>query len=92
MKVNAKSWKTNYCMLKFTNLCFYGIEESDENENSLKVLQSCLERQCGIELGTAVGIEFHRLHRIGKPHGDGSPRAIIARFLRYGDREFKISK
>jgi len=65
------------------NLRFYGIEETDGNENSLKVLQSFLERQCGIE----PGIEFQRLHRIGNPRGDGSPRAIIARFLRYGDRE-----
>ena len=70
------------------NLRFYGIEETDEDENSLKVLQSFLERQCGIE----PGIEFRRVHRIGKPRRDGSPRAIIARFLRYGDRELIFSK
>ena len=66
---------------------FYGIEETDGNENSLKVLQSFLERQCGIE----PGIEFQRVHRIGNPRRDGSPRAIIARFLRYGDRELIFS-
>ena len=33
------------------NLRFYGIEETDEDENSLKALQSFLERQCGIEPG-----------------------------------------
>ena len=70
------------------NLRFYGIEETDEKENSLKVLQSFLEWQCGIE----PGIEFQRVHRIGKPRGDGSPRAIIAWFLRYGDRELIFSK
>lgn len=69
------------------NLRFYGIEETDGNENSLKVLQSFLERQCGIE----PGIEFQRVHRIGNPRRDGSPRAIIARFLRYGDRELIFS-
>ena len=42
---------------------FYGIEETDEDENSLKVLQSFLEWQCGIE----PGIEFQHVHRIGKP-------------------------
>ena len=66
---------------------FYGIEETDGNENSLKVLQSFLERQCGIE----PGIEFQCVHRIGNPRRDGSPRAIIARFLRYGDRELIFS-
>ena len=72
------------------NLRFYGIEETDEDENpnTLKVFQSFLEQQCGIE----PGIEFQRVHRIGKPRGDGSPRAIIARFLRYGDRELIFSK
>ena len=70
------------------NLRFYGIEETEQDENSLKVLQSLLERQCGIE----PGIEFQRVHRIRKPRGDGSPRAIIARFLRYGDRELIFAK
>ena len=51
------------------NLRFYGIEETDGNENSLMVLQSFLERQCGIEL---VGIKFQRVHRIGKSHGNES--------------------
>ena len=41
-------------------------------------IQSFLEWQYGIELG----IDFPRVHRIGTPHGDGSPRAIIAQFLR----------
>ena len=73
MKVNAElENKLLYAEVyqRQENLHFYRIEESDENENSLKVLQSFLERQCGIELGTAVGIEFQRVHRIGKPHGD----------------------
>ena len=70
------------------NLRFYGIEET-EDENSLSVLQSFLEQQCGVE---PAAIEFQRVNRIGKPHRDGSPRAIIARFLRYGDRELIFSK
>ena len=31
------------------NLRFYGIEETDEDENSVIVLQSFLEQQCGVE-------------------------------------------
>ena len=53
-----------------------GIEGTDEDENSQpNVLQSFLEQQCGVE---PAGIEFQRVHRIGKPHRDASPRAIIA--------------
>ena len=34
-------------------------------------------------------IEFQRIHRVGKPKDDG-PRPIIARFLRYADREMVL--
>ena len=37
-------------------------------------------------------IEFRRVHRVGKTNKDGKPRVIIARFLRYQDREFISSK
>ena len=53
------------------------------------MLKSFLEQQCGVQ---PDGIEFQQVHRIGKPHEDGSPRAIIARFLRYSDRELVFSK
>lgn len=71
------------------NLRFYGVAEEKEGEDSRRVLEAFLEQQCGIH---PEGIEFQRVHRVGKPHVDGSPRAIIARFLRYGDRESIFSK
>ena len=37
-------------------------------------------------------IEFQRVHRVGKINEDGTPRPILARFLRYSDREFVFSK
>ena len=37
-------------------------------------------------------IEFQRVQRVGKVNDDGRPRAIIARFLRCGDREFIFSR
>ena len=46
------------------------IEKTDKDENSLKVLQSFLEWHCRIK----PNIEFQHVHRIGKPHGDGTPR------------------
>ena len=47
------------------------------------MLTNFISRQLGIE--NAEDIEFQRVHRIGKK-GD-RPRMVIARFLRYADRE-----
>lgn len=41
-----------------------------------------------LEVEDAQNIEFQRIHRLGnQPRSDGSGRMIIARFLRYSDRE-----
>ena len=41
-----------------------------------------------LEVEDAQHIEFQRIHRLGnQPRSDGSGRMIIARFLRYSDRE-----
>ena len=41
-----------------------------------------------LEVEDAPNIEFQRVHRLGnQPRSDGSGRMIIARFLRYSDRE-----
>ena len=69
------------------NLRFYGISEEEEGGDCRMVLNSFLEQQCGVQTEG-----FQRVHRIGKTHDDGSPRAIIARFLRYSDREAVFSK
>ena len=77
------------------NLKFEGIPESFETsaqqsapaEDTRKVLVNFIEDALGIE--DAKDIEFQRVHRMGKPKtgsGNGS-RTIIARFLRYSDRE-----
>lgn len=70
------------------NLRFYGIDEHGEGEDSTAVLRAFLEQKLGVK---SDGIEFQRVHRIGKPKGDG-PRPVIARFLRYRDRELVFSK
>ena len=77
------------------NLKCEGIPESFETsarqsapaEDMRKVLVNFIEDVLGIE--DARGIEFQCVHRMGKPRsgsGNGS-RTIIARFLRYSDRE-----
>ena len=53
-----------------------------------KTLYNFLETELGIE--DARRIEFQRVHRVGKEKRNPmEPRAIIARFLRYPDREAK---
>ncbi|XP_078375810.1 uncharacterized protein LOC144659258 [Oculina patagonica] len=52
-------------------------------EDTRKVLQDFLQEQLGIT--SPERIEFQRIHRLGKKKE--RPRMIIARFLRYGDRE-----
>ena len=76
------------------NLKFEGIAEASQNnatstqsENTKDVLVGFLENVLGIE--DTKNIEFQRIHRLGKPKnddGDGG-RTIIARFLRFSDRE-----
>ena len=68
------------------NLRFFGLPESTEstNEDSSEVLSRFLERDLDIE--GARSIEFQRVHGLGRKK-EGASRPIIARFLRYPDRE-----
>ena len=67
------------------NLKFAGIPESEgeSQEDTRGILVEFLSNQLGFHLPEEI--EFQRIHRIGKK-GD-RPRVIIARFLRYADRE-----
>ena len=79
------------------NLKFEGIPElavlpgeqntnTTSNEDTRQVLADLMENVLGIE--DAKNIEFQRVHRMGKPRKDGhGSRTIIARFLRFPDRE-----
>ena len=60
---------------------------SNRSEDTECVLVDFLENVLGIE--DAKSIEFQRVHRLGKPkNGSGNGgRSIIARFLRFFDRE-----
>lgn len=73
------------------NLRFYGIEEDPEGaEDTQQVLIAFLQSELGID--DASDIEFQRVHRIGPfNQGASKPRQIIARFLRYPDRERVMS-
>ena len=71
------------------NLKFAGIPESEEPEQkqTKEVLMEFLKAKLGIE--QPEDIEFQRIHRIGKVAEPAErPRMIIARFLRYTDREY----
>lgn len=90
------------------NLKFFGVQENidpsysgndmDEGssrqygtlENTKEVLYQFLEEQLKIERPREK-IEFQRVHRLGKPNPLKS-RPIIARFLRFSDREFVMEQ
>ena len=74
------------------NLRFYGIKEDPEgSEDTRQVLIDFLQSELGID--DAGDIEFQRVHRIGPFTQQASkPRQIIARFLRYPNRERVILK
>ena len=75
------------------NLKFFGIEERETGANSkdsekvdtCDILIDFLENGLGLD-NPAEEIELQRFHRLGKPVV-GKIRPIIARFLRYPDRE-----
>ena len=76
---------------------FMGIAEkniSDEQtsqqepENTKEIVYKFMEEEMQISK-PRDSIEFQRIHRVGKPKDDG-PRPIIARFLRYADREMVL--
>ena len=73
------------------NLRFFGIkEEADMEEDARKVLFGFLKTELGME--NADQIEFQRVHRVGKRVSfNGKLRQIIARFLKYPQREEVMS-
>lgn len=83
------------------NLMFIGIKEHsttsvdeqgthhDLAENTKEVIYKFMEEELQIR-NPRDKIEFQRIHRVGKPKQDGSPRPVIARFLRYADREMVL--
>jgi len=66
---------------------FFDIPDSVDaaKENAKELIYRFMERG-ELEVENARDIEFQRLHRIGAKKQD-SPRPIIARFLRFPDRE-----
>ena len=57
-----------------------------EPENTKEIVYKFTEEEMHIS-NTRDTIEFQRIHRVGKPQKHDGPRPIIARFLRYADRE-----
>ena len=88
------------------NLMFIGIQEEvgtqddEENgtvsdqwsvtENTKEIIYNFIEQELQIQ-NTRSRIEFQRVHRVGKERGKKS-RPIIAKFLRYCDREEFLCK
>ena len=66
------------------------VPEGQQMENTKELVYEFLEKE--LKIANPRGrIEFQRIHRLGKPSGK-SPRLIIARFLRFSDREEVLSQ
>ena len=70
------------------NLRFLNLPEAndEENEDTKQIVYRFLERELKIEDVIIRRIEFQRIHRIGKKSSRYT-RPVIARFLRFQDRE-----
>ena len=74
-------------------------EQVDEDHNGERakledtrgIVYKLLEHRLKIPNVREIRIEFQRLHRFGKPK-NGTSRPIIARFLRYGDKELVMNQ
>ena len=74
------------CYSRRENLVFFGLEEK-RDEDVQERIYAFMEHNLGIP--NADTIEFQQIHRLGRPRS--SSRPIIARFLRYPERE-KVRK
>ena len=71
------------------NLIITGIPEvQDATEDTLQVLQDFMANELNVT--DAANIDFQRVHHLGKPSHKG-PRAIMALFLKYPDKERILS-
>ena len=67
-----------------SNLVFYNLPEK-EKDDPFAVLRELLEETMAIDKSNQIEIE--RAHRFDGKRDDGKPRPIVAKFLRYQDKE-----
>lgn len=68
-----------------SNLVFYNLPEVDK-EDPFATVRDVLANKMKIDADNEIEIE--RAHRLGRKRDDGRPRPIVAKFLRYQDKEF----
>ena len=86
---NEKSTNLREAYSRRESLIITGIREAQNApENTLEVLQDFIANE--LNVSDAANIDFHRVHRLARPSHKG-PRAIIARFLKYPDKERILS-
>ena len=66
-------------------LVFYNLPEVDKEDSSATVRDVLANK---MEIDANNEIEIERAHRLGRKRGDGKPRPIVTKFLRYRDKEF----
>ena len=69
-----------------SNLVFYNLPEVDK-EDSFATVRDVLANKMEIDANNEIEIEIERAHRLGRKRDDGKPRPIVAKFLRYQDKD-----
>ena len=67
-----------------SNLVFYNLPEVDK-EDSFAAVRDVLANKMEIDANNEIEIE--REHRLGRKRDDWKPRPIVAKFLRYQDKD-----
>ena len=67
-----------------SNLVFYNLPKVDKDPYA--ILRDVIGNKIAIDKKNEIEIE--RAHRLGRKRDDGKPRPIVAKFLRYQDKEF----
>ena len=68
-----------------SNLVFYNLPEVDK-EDPFATVKDVLANKMGVDENNEMEIE--RTHRLGAKRDDEKPRPIVAKFLRYQDKEY----
>ena len=68
-----------------SNLVFYNLPEV-EKEDPFATVKDVIANKMGVDENNEIEIE--RAHRLGAKRNDEKPRPIVAKFLRYQDKEY----
>ena len=95
LRKDKEEWEKRYVVLhervidqearsRRNNLLFHGLPEGGQEEDCTSVIQNFIRHKLRLD----INVDIERAHRLGAKKSDqGKPRPIIAKFLRFQQRE-----